>query len=62
MASREEAPSTALKDKLVGFFAGSRLPRDFVVERLARYLEEWLLSKEGKEYLKSLGYRQKAVP
>ncbi|MBI3989875.1 MAG: hypothetical protein HY347_09705 [candidate division NC10 bacterium] len=51
-----------LKDKLVIFFAGSRLPRDFVVDHLARYLEEWLLSREGEEYLKSLGYQRQTTP
>ncbi len=54
-----EAPLTTLKDKLVMFFAGSRLPRDFAVEHLAQYLEEWLLSEQGKEYLESLGYQRK---
>lgn len=52
----------ALKDKLVTFFAGSRLPKDFVVDHLARFLEEWLLSKEGEEYLKALGYQRQQEP
>jgi len=47
-----------LEDKLVIFFAGSRLPRDFVAEHLARFLEEWLLSEEGEQYLKALGYER----
>lgn len=47
-----------MEDKLVVFFAGSRLPRDFVVEHLARFLEEWLLSEEGEQYLKTLGYER----
>ena len=53
---------TTLKDKLVIFFAGSRLPRDFVVDHLAKYLEEWLLSEQGQEYLKSLGYQRQTNP
>ena len=47
-----------LEDKLVIFFAGSRLPRDFVVEHLARFLKEWLVSEEGEQYLKALGYER----